>query len=156
MAPANVQENARRQLAVLLGQDGAASKAMVLLDANRDTMADRRVRLFLRSLDPAARLQAIDQFQASLRDEPGTPEDRLLLAAMYEAAGQFGQARTLLAELSTQDPREARYLYRNASLLIRMDDVDEAERALKRLHDLEPNSHRVREVRAAIVQAKQK
>ncbi|MBI2804433.1 MAG: tetratricopeptide repeat protein [Planctomycetes bacterium] len=153
-APAQLTLRARRDLAILLGRRGEPTRALAVLDANRtlggETIADRRIRLYLQSLAPAARQDAIDQFQLTLRAQPASADERVLLASMLESARQFGPARMLLAEVVAEHPATPVYLTRYASILIRMEETEEAERVLARLEALEPGSERARTLRAEL------
>ena len=160
-APAEYTIAARRRLAVLLAsRDNAAAReqALTLLDDNRhsrgDTLADQRIRLFIQSATPSAQRDAIDKFQGTLPLAPPTPDERFLLARMLESANQLGQARSQYVEMVDEVPLATQYLVRYARLLIRTGELDDAERQLARLQTLEPNSARVREVRAAFNRAK--
>jgi tetratricopeptide (TPR) repeat protein len=156
--PADASAQARRHLAVLLGERGATSQATALLDENRtnqaDTLADQRIRLYLQSLTPSARANALAQFLDTRRMQLLSPDERLLLAEMLASAGRLGEARAQLAELEGEHPNTPRVLVRYARLLIRMEDVEEAQRLATRLEALEPNSARVLEVRLALPGAK--
>jgi tetratricopeptide (TPR) repeat protein len=156
-APAEYTVPARRHLAVLLAQRDS-KKARALLDENKasrgDTIADQRIRLFIRSLTPSARQDALNKFEESLRFQVVTADERLLLARMLESADRLGQARAQLAELTDEYPAVPQYLVLHARILIRMSDLDEAERQVARLETLEPNSERVRELRTALSRGK--
>lgn len=157
-APAETSAQARRHLAVLLGTRGATARAFALLDDNKkdhgDTSADERIRLFLQSLTPANRSSAILQFQDSRRTQLLTADERLLLAHMLESADRLADARGQLAELTSEYPHEPRLLVRSAHLLIRLEELDEAQRLVTRLEAMEPNSRRVNEVRLALARAR--
>ncbi len=107
-------------------------------------------------MTPSARQDAIRNFENSLRLQPPTPEERLLLAQMLESADRLGQARTRLSELVDEYPATPQYIVRYARILIRMNELDEAQRQVARLEPLEPDSERVREVRAALARAREK
>ena len=151
-APAESVEKARRHLAVLLASD--RPKALALLDDNArqraGTLADERIRFFIRGQDDRARSDALDQFQESLRRGQPTPDERLLFAQMLETAGSLGQARAQLAEAVEECPLAGQYLTRYALILIRVGDLDEARRVIVRLETLEPGNGRLREVQAAL------
>jgi tetratricopeptide (TPR) repeat protein len=133
---------ARRQLAVLLaGRD--AKRALALLD---ETLADARVRWFIQN--------DLKKFEASLRRQPPTADERLMLAKLLESAGKRSEARPILADLTDEQPSAAHVLVRYAGLLIRMGELDDAERVVTRLEKLEPGSQRTREVRAELGRAK--
>mgnify|MGYP002784730987 CR=1 FL=1 len=152
-APPDIVVQARRHLAVLLATS-SKGRALELLDANKktrgDTVADLRILLFIESLTPASRETALAKFQDSLRLQPPTPEERVLLARMLEAAGYRGQARTQLAEAVAESPRSAEFLVPYVRLLIQAEDWDEARRLTTRLEQLEPGTERVKTLRKAI------
>ena len=75
---------------------------------------------------------------------------------MLESADRLGQARTQLSELVGEYPATPQYLVRFARVLIRLNELDEAQRQLARLEPLEPDSERVRAVRAALARARKK
>ncbi len=158
-APAEFVVPARRQLAVLLAAKGADARkrALALLDDNTktrgNTVADERIRLYVQSLTASTRQDALNRFQDSLRLEPPTPEERLLLARMLEATDQLGSARSQLAEAVDENPTPQN-LARYVQMLTRTDDMDEAERQLARLDALEPRSDRARELRTMLDRAK--
>ncbi len=160
-APAEFSVPARRHLAVLLSDKGTAEAragALELLDENQKlrgpNSADARIRLFVQSrVSKAARETALAKFQDSLRELPPTPDERVLLARMFEAANQFNQARTQLAEAADENPTSPQYLAFYANILIRCEDLDEAARQLTRLEALEPASERTNAVRQALKRA---
>lgn len=155
-APAESALAARRHLAVLLAQGGQLAKALALLDDNKqtqgDTIADGRIRFFVQGQTESARESAIGKFQDSLGLQLPTPDERILLAQMLEAAGNPGQARTQLAAAVNEQP-SPQFLVRFARLLIHMGEMTEAERTVTRLETLEPNSARVRDLRKAMTRA---
>ena len=160
-APAQYVVQARRHLATLLATEGAAArqKALALLTDNTksrgDTIADERIRLFIQSQDERLRDNALNQFQETLRRQTPTADERVLLAQMLEATNNLGQARTQLAAVVDENPMMPQYLVRYARLLIRAGDLAEAGRLIARLETLEPNSERLRELKTALVRAKQ-
>ncbi len=156
LAGADYAVPARRHLAVLLAPRDPM-QALALLEQNKkakgDSVADQRVRLFIQSLTPAARLDAVRKFEDSLRLQPPTPDERLLLARMLEAADSAGAARDQLAEAVDEAPLAPQYRAAYAGLLIRMGELDEAQRQLARLEQLEPGSARSAAVRSALERA---
>src|ERR1019366_9145010 len=159
-APAEYVVTARRNLAILLAAGGSADrqKALALLSANTtsrgDTIADERIRLFIQGQDPQFRFESLNRFQETLRRQQPTPEERMLLAQMFEAAGNLGQARLQLSEVLDEAPAQPQYLVRCARLLIRTRELDEAAGLIARLESLEPTSERVRNVKAALTRAR--
>jgi tetratricopeptide (TPR) repeat protein len=146
---------ARRKLAVLLAPRDA-KLAIALLEQNKahgESIADQRVRWFIQSLTPAARLSAIAKFEDSLRLQIPAPDERLLYARMLESAGTLGTARDQLAEALDESGYAPHFVAAYARLLIRAGDLDEAQRQLKRLEAAEPYSERTAGVRAALAEA---
>jgi hypothetical protein len=161
-APADYTVSARRHLAILLASPDSATgrqQALALLDENKasrgDTLAEQRIRLFIQSMTPSARRDTLQKFQDSLRQQPPTPGERLLLARMLETANKLGEARSQLSDLADEYPTVSQYLVRYARMLIRMNELDEADRQVARLERLQQGSSRAREVRAALTRAKQ-
>ena len=64
--------------------------------------------------------------------------------------------RSQLSDLVNEHPTAAHFLACYVRLLIRMDELEDAERQLARLETLEPGSDRLRECRTALARAKQK
>lgn len=159
-APAEFAVPARRYLALLLTERGEPAKALALIDDNIKTrgnaLADERIRLFIQARDPRERQAALSKFQDSLRLQLPTPDERLLLAQMLEAADSLGQARAHLSEIVDQHPTAPSYLIRYARVLIKLGELAEAERMVARLQTLEPASDRVRSISAALADAKRK
>ena len=115
-------------------------------------IADRRIRLFIQGQAESERESAIAKFQDSFGLQLPTPEERILLAQMLEAAGYAGQARTQLVEAVNEQPSPW-ILARYARLLIQLGEMPEAERTVNRLEKMEQNSIRVKQLRNAIAGA---
>jgi tetratricopeptide (TPR) repeat protein len=157
-APAESVVRARRHLAVLLAKDDR-QRALTLLALNvksrGDTPADERIRYYVQGQDEHSHVEAIKQFENALRRQPPTPDERVLLAELQEAAGNLGAARSQLSAAVDEAPTEPRYLVRFARLLIRIGEWEEAARVIARLEALEPASERVSAVKASLVRAEQ-
>lgn len=156
-APTEYVAPARRQLAVLLAPRDR-TQALAVLEPNKQLLgeagADQRVRWFIQSLTASARSDAISKFEDSLRLQPPTPDERLLLSRMLESAGSPGPARDQLAEAVDEAPNEPHYLAPYARMLIRTGDLDEAQRVLARLEEAEPGSARTLALRSALERAR--
>ena len=150
LAPAEYVIPAHRHLAVLLAPRDR-TQALGVLDQNKQTQgesgADQRVRWFIQSMTASARPDAIGKFEESLRQQPPTPDERLLLARMLESAGNVVAARDQLAEAVDEAPHEAYFLTPYIRVLIRAGDLDDAGRQLARLEGVEPGSSRASALR---------
>jgi predicted Zn-dependent protease len=157
-APLESVVRARRHLAVLLPKNDR-QRALALVALNKKslgyTAADERIRLYIQGQDERAQFDAIKQFQDALRRQPPTPEERVLLAELQEAAGNLAAARSQLSAAVDDSPSEPRYLARYARLLMRIGEWEEAGRVAARLESLEPASERVSAVKAALARAAQ-
>ena len=158
-APENAVIHARRRVAVLLALQNsvaARNQALAIVAANPPgAVADERIRLFVQSLASAtARQDSLDKFQKSLRLTPPTADERILFAQMLDAADMPNQACEQLVDVLNENPNVPHYLARFVHLLIRSNDLDEAERQLRRLEDLEPGSERTRSLRTNLTRVK--
>lgn len=154
--PPDVTVGARRQLAILLAARDRAAAWALLEENNKiepDALADRRVRWFIQGQTASARNDAIGRFEESLKAQPPTPNERLLLARLYEGAGNFAAAREQLAEAADEAPREPFVLAPYIHMLIRTGDLDDARRQFARLEALEPASPRTLAAKAALQDA---
>jgi tetratricopeptide (TPR) repeat protein len=149
-APAERAALARRQLAVVLA---ARDRAAALNFVPGDSTADLRVQWFVMGQDPAQLGRAIAQFQESLRHQPATPADRLMLAELLVSAGKAPAARSVLEPLATQPAPLPQYLARYADVLVRTGDLDQASRHVAQLERWEPNTTRTRALQAALQKA---
>jgi tetratricopeptide (TPR) repeat protein len=161
---AEVTAHARRRLAVLLaGADLDAKRstyrdeALELLEANRRqlgaNLTDERIRLFVRGSSAGERADVITAFRASLQQQPATADEQVLLARLYVAAGRLPDARDELSQVVALDRAGPEPLVRLVDLLIRTDELAEAEAFLARLERIEPTSARTRALRDALRQA---
>jgi tetratricopeptide (TPR) repeat protein len=158
VVPADMLATARRRLAALLA-DTSRRRALDLLDANKKTAAfdeaDERTRLYVQSFSSAAaRQDAIAKFQKSFDRTPPSADERVLYAQMLNAANLTGQASSQLAEAVNDQPTNAQFIARYIQQLIRGNDLDGAERQLKRLEELEPASDRLRSLRTQLSNVK--
>jgi Tfp pilus assembly protein PilF len=156
-APLDLAVRARRQLAVLLA--GAAPvEALGLLDSNRRalgaTVADERIRLFVLGQSAEERNTSLTQFRDSLGRQPFTADEQVLLARLYEAAGKLDQAREELAQVVALEGQAPEYLAPLIRILIRTDELAEAEAYLSRLEKREPGSERAHSLHADLQKAR--
>jgi predicted Zn-dependent protease len=156
--------HARRRLAVLLagrdldsGREAHRAEALALLDANRRQLGpnpvDDRLRLFVRGSAAVERSAALDELETALRRQSARADDRVLLARLYEAEGKLAPAREQLMQALSLETRPARVLVRLVGVLIRNEELTQAESYLARLEALEPGSTRVAALRESLRQA---
>ena len=163
-APGESVLNARRQLATLLVRPGQAverKKALELVDANirlqGETVADERARCYVVGCSDLDRPSAIVKYQASLKRQEPTAEERAHLAELYGSLNRQQDARGELEKALSQTlalHQQPYYLARLARVLAKLDDFAEAEATVARLEALEPTHPRTRAVHAAVQKAK--
>lgn len=98
---------ARRQLALVLANGGEFARvqeALTLIEQNSTTgqtltEEDQRVKAVVLSELPDRRKDAIALFESLVQIDSPKPNDRLLLAKLYEADGRWPEARRLLQSL---------------------------------------------------------
>ncbi len=71
------------------------------------------------------------------RNQALTPNDKLVLALLYDASGQWPKAQEQMDYLIGQYPGMHQYLAQYVQLLLRHDDPRRAEAELKKLEELE-------------------
>lgn len=150
-APPEPAVRARRELAVVLAHRNR-TEALALVDG--PSVADERVRLYILGQDPAELPHALKQLTESLKHQPPTPAERLLLAELCLAASKPAQARAALQPLVTQIDAQPQYVARYADLLIRTGDLEGAATYLAQLKRCEPQSPRTRNLAEALRQAR--
>jgi predicted Zn-dependent protease len=153
--PADYAVRARRQLARLLAAHGSEQDyqdALAFLQVNADlhgpSVNDQRARALVLARRSEQRGNALNLFDASLKDQPLSEEDAFTLAQLCAAAGQEQRADQLLRELLATNPNNARYLAFQARELIRRGNRNAAQNVLSRLERIEPQSSRTAELRA--------
>jgi len=146
---------ARRELAMVLAADGGDAKvdeAAAVLGAGpkpgEDAAAFRRARAFVLGARPEGREQALRLLEEAGKLGPLPPDEQFRQARMYDAAGDWPQAREQLVGVLTSDRRNPEYLAYLIDGLLRHDAADEAGPWIARLEGLEPGSARVKEYRA--------
>jgi tetratricopeptide (TPR) repeat protein len=152
---------ARRSLAMALASSKEPAKlfeAETLIDQNLKAYAnrpeDRRAKAMLLSGKPARRQEAIDALQGLLRAGAATDGDRLLLAQLSEAAGNWPQAKEqFLTVLTSPGGDNAASLAHFISGLVRHGESMNALEWLDRLGKLEPDSARTLEVKVQVLKA---
>jgi tetratricopeptide (TPR) repeat protein len=109
------------------------------------------------------RQRAIALFEQLNRDKVLTPDDRYVLTLLYEAEGLDRKGQESLRELVLLPNAPPQFLARYAlTLITRRTDLDEADKWIDRLEDLEkqrevpPNSFASLELRARLLEARGK
>ena len=153
--PAEELPALRRQMALAITAPeqpaGRVEEAQALLAKNRikkgETTANRRVLLLVRGRLPQERSASL----CALEQLPGGPAvtaaERLRLAQLYDANGDWQHARQQLLELLDGDANNAAYLAVLIDGLLRHGKKAEADDYLDRLSKIEPDSDRTRELR---------
>ena len=142
----------RRQLALALTASDAnrIDEALRLLDRNRrspaESPADARVRALVLAARPTGRAAALKALGA-LPATRLTAQERLRLARLYDAEGDWGRARELILGLVEEDPANVSPAAALADGLIRHRRRVEAAEWLERVEKLEPGSPRAKALR---------
>ncbi len=146
---------ASRLLAVLLASGGGTEKELEevwqLLGNDRDGQqigsTDRRLKaiLLLRRGGREYNRQALDLLESLAENSrDAAPIDRLLLARLYQAQGQMGEAREQLKTLVNSGPPVADHLAAYVDNLLRSERAAEAAAPLDELAKLEPEKSHLR------------
>jgi tetratricopeptide (TPR) repeat protein len=124
-----------------LSFDGSslATEAPAPLAADRDECQRARARVLAAHPSRACRARAIRLLEDLSKRRPLLPDDRLLLAELYEGAGKEGRAkaRATLASLVADQGRSPLYLARYAQCLLDHGAIEAAALPIARLEELE-------------------
>ncbi len=160
---------ARRLLAIVLASSGdrrrslEALKLLNLVDegasylpAADEPVDEIRAKAKVLSLRNTrdARLAAIGGLKHVIAREPPRPDDRYLLAQLYEADGNWPKAREQLQSLLAGNGENPVYLAHNTLILLRQGLNDEAQSWLGKLEKLEPRSLRTLDLKARLLKAR--
>jgi tetratricopeptide (TPR) repeat protein len=153
--PSAMADWARRELAFAFAAPAtgeAVGRGLDLLAASPDpeSLANRRARLLVLGLDPARRRDALRRFDETLAAGPLTPDEQFRLALLCEADKDRTRSRELMFSLLAAHGRDPRYLAAQVQVLLAHDELDEAQRWLRQLERIEPDSARGRELRASL------
>jgi tetratricopeptide (TPR) repeat protein len=108
------------------------------------------------------RQRAIELFENLERNKALLPNDRYVLAVLYEADGALAKAQTILADLVRSRTPSPQHLARYAQVLLASGNPDEARPWIDRLEkmetdlELEPNTYASVELRARLEEAQDK
>jgi predicted Zn-dependent protease len=149
---------ARRQLALLRADEGGDENyrdALSLLEENRrdgrEDIADARALALVRGTQPNARRAALKALEESRSAGPLDPDEQFRLARLYgESDEGWPKARELMDDLLKKDATNAEYLAYQAAGLLNHGERKDARLLVERLGQLEPNSERVRRLRAEL------
>ncbi len=138
---------ARRALALVLALQGGYPRLLEAqnlvkqnIKANGETPADRQIIALVLATHPAHRKEAIRQVEGLAPAGATLPaEARYLLAQLHEADGNWSKAEAYLRELLEMDERNAQYLTRLVTGLLRDDQAKEAEKWLQKLAEVAPD-----------------
>jgi tetratricopeptide (TPR) repeat protein len=153
---------ARRSLAFALGTmsgTGDLDKVMKLLDDNRtggtEAIEDQRTRALVLALQPSRRSEAIQLFEDLGRRILLNSDELFMLARLYEAEGNWRQARERLSSLVTAHPDRPLFMnYLVKALLVRRSpgNLAEAQALLHRLEGIAPEAVETLELKVRLLQ----
>ena len=159
---------ARTTLALLMASSSdarRATEALKLLDKPDGTdqarsggiksVQDRRAKAIVLSLQTSRerRDEAIGLFEGILQEGSGSPDDRFILAQLYEFAGNWSKAREqlqILMDLEASDPRFGIYYTLN---LLKHGQLSEAQFLVTQLEKARPDSPTTVELKARVLHA---
>lgn len=151
---------ARRQLALLLAGNGAATsigEALALLEQNRrnggDRVEDQRVRARVLASQPDHQAEALRLLVASAAARSYTPDEEYLLARLYQTTGEPLKAREHLLNLLAAQGQNPLYLAAYIRSLLHTGEVSEAQRWFAKLERLAPQTNATQEVRVELMKA---
>ncbi len=160
---------ARRLLAIVLVSSGDEQKsleAMKLMDIADEGAAyqpqdgepvdELRAKAKVLSVrkNRTARRAAIRILVHITERDSQTPDDRYLLAQLYEVEGDWSKAHKQILSLLDAGGENSLYLAHAVSNLLRRGATDEATSYLERLEKLEPNAFRTLALKARVLKAK--
>ena len=164
-APANTTIWARRTLALSLsgqGNMGAFKEAQQLLDENDresgqtrdDKMADKIARALVLAAQPTQRREAIRQLEIlTAQQSTVVPEVQYFLAQLYEAVGNWPQAKSQFTALVDAHEKNRVLLARYARALLRNRELDIARSMVERLKTVAPGDWDTVELEARVLNA---
>jgi tetratricopeptide (TPR) repeat protein len=145
---------ARRELAMVLAASADGAKveeaSALLAPEAKASAADRRARAFVLSARPEGRAEALRLLEGEAKAGPLPADERFQLAQLYDAAGDWPNARDRMVGLLMQDKQNPEYLAYMIEGLLRHDQAGEAGPWVGRLETLEPGSERVKAFRSRL------
>jgi tetratricopeptide (TPR) repeat protein len=159
-APAATRAWARRLRALTLAGRGTYPEfqtALELLDANRDgdreTTEDSRARARVLATQPSHRAEAINLLRKLAQKDALAPNERLLLARLYEADGNGRLAVSQLETLLKDRPKSPVYLAQIVRSLLTQKRTEEAREYMDRLAAVRPEALETIELQARVLHA---
>src|SRR5262249_55044440 len=153
----------RRNLAVAMAASGdylRLTEAMVLIEQNfqgqRPTIEDQRAKSFVLAVTPGRRKEAMALLENAVSNRPPTENEIFFLARLYEAKGEWTDARSRLVRLVTSDTVQPQFLDSFIRSLLEHREIDEAQVWQARLEKIEPESFRTLELKARVLHAQGK
>ena len=149
----------RRSLAMAWASTGdykQSQAALDLLDENlrsRKTPEDERAKALVLASRPGGRPEAIQQLEASFVEKRPTPDEEFLLARLYEANGEWGQANQHFLSVVGSKKANPLHLAYYVTALLRHNDVPGAARYLQDLEKADPDSLRTAAAKARVLHA---
>jgi tetratricopeptide (TPR) repeat protein/Tfp pilus assembly protein PilF len=168
-----VRARARRNLALVIAAPGnyvrnqeARALLQQNLQENPDSPDDRcaQAEVFARS-GPPFRQEAIKLLEGLAKVREASPDERFLLAQLYEAVGRASEAASLMSSLSEAAGAKPAHVAHQVALLLRgsdlgrgekslaKSDLDRAKKSLDKLAAIEPQSLRTAELKACLLHA---
>ncbi len=115
-----------------------------------EDIRDRAI-AFAMQRDLPSKRQAIRDLEESSARRPLADADQFLLAQLYVAVGEWEKAKRILASMVRTENPNPTYVAYYAFGLIRERDLDEAEKWVKKLEELQKDSIRTTELRARLL-----
>jgi tetratricopeptide (TPR) repeat protein len=149
---------ARRSLAFALSAKGdprERDRALALLEENRrgpaESAEDQRTRALVLALLPGRRAEAVGLFEDLARRQPLGPDERFVLAKLYEAEGNWRLARETFLSLAASSDVQPLHLGHYVNGLLVRGEAGEAQLWLARLEKLEPDSPRTVDLKTRLL-----
>ena len=148
----------RRSLALAWASTGdykQSQAALDLLDENlrsRKTPEDERAKALVLASRPGGRPEAIQQLETSFVEKRPTPDEEFLLARLYEANGEWGQANQHFLSVVGSKKANPLYLAYYVTALLRHNDVQGAARYMQDLEKADPDSLRTAAAKVRVLQ----
>lgn len=149
---------ARRSLAFALAAKGdprEADRALALLEENRrgstESAEDQCTRALVLALRPGRGEEAVGLFEDLARRQPLAPEERFVLAKLYEAEGNWRRARETFLSLAASPDVQPLHLSHYVNSLLVRGETEEAQLWLARLEKIEPDSPRTVDLKTRLL-----
>jgi predicted Zn-dependent protease len=138
----------------LRDQPGGAQEALALLARNAGPkglhVEDERVACFVLSRIAGRQFEAARRFEATLKDQPLSPQERFLLVQIYVAQGDEDKAAKEMGILLAIQRDNPSFLAYHVQRLLQQSDRNAARTYLGMLEALEPSSPRTLQLKSAV------